>query len=254
MCVDEHAHPPIPVVAGGSGGSISITLESADGTSFLAHAARAAKPSGAGMIVLPDVRGLHAYYRELADRFSEHGIDAVAIDYFARTAPDSDRSASFDYQQHVRRTASETTTADIAAATAYLRSPAGGEVKRIFTIGFCFGGMVSSLQAAAGHGLSGVVSFYGWPEGLGFPGWQQTPGSMAAAFTCPVLAIYGGADEGIPKAVIGRYDQALEAAGVEHTTLVFPGAPHSFFDRSQAQFADVSQGAWEAVLAFVQEH
>lgn len=228
-----------------------ITLESADGTSIMAYAARAAKPSGAGMVVLPDVRGLHDYYRELADRLSEHGIDSVAIDYYARTAPDADRSGGFDYRQHALLTAAETTTADVAAAVAYLRSSAGGEVKRVFTIGFCFGGMVSSLQAALGHGLSGVISFYGWPEGLGLPGWKQNPVSMTAAFACPVLAIYGGADEGIPKAAVGRFDQALEAAGVEHTTLTFPGAPHSFFDRNQAQFADASQGAWEAVLDFV---
>ena len=38
------------------------------------------------MVVLPDVRGLHPYYVELAERFAEAGIPAVAIDYFGRTA------------------------------------------------------------------------------------------------------------------------------------------------------------------------
>ena len=36
--------------------------------------------------ILPDVRGLHPYYEELALRFAEHGIDALAIDWFGRTA------------------------------------------------------------------------------------------------------------------------------------------------------------------------
>ena len=57
----------------------------------MAYAARAATPTGAGMIVIPDVRGLHPYYKELALRFAEAGIDAVAIDFFARTAPADDR-------------------------------------------------------------------------------------------------------------------------------------------------------------------
>jgi len=34
----------------------------------MAHAARATKPTGAGKVVIPDVRGLHPYYKELADR------------------------------------------------------------------------------------------------------------------------------------------------------------------------------------------
>ncbi len=74
----------------------------------MAHAARAAKPTGAGMIVIPDVRGLHPYYKELADRFAEIGVDAVAIDFFARTAPSEDRSEAFDFMSQVPLTKPET--------------------------------------------------------------------------------------------------------------------------------------------------
>ena len=66
--------------------SVTVRLTSADGTCFMAYAARATSPTGAGMIVIPDVRGLHQYYKELALRFAEAGVDAVAIDFFARTA------------------------------------------------------------------------------------------------------------------------------------------------------------------------
>ena len=81
----------------------------------MAHAARAAKPTGAGMVVIPDVRGLHPYYKELADRFAEVGVDAVAIDFFARTAPREDRSEKLRLHVQVPLTKPETLQADIAA-------------------------------------------------------------------------------------------------------------------------------------------
>src|SRR5262245_34274450 len=147
MCVDNDSRPPIAPIAGGSAGSTDLRLTSADGTRFMAHAARAAKPTGAGMVVIPDVRGLHPYYKELADRFAEIGVDAVAIDFFARTAPSDDRGESFDFMSQVPLTKPETLQADIATAVGYLKSPEGGAVRSTFSVGFCFGGALSSLQA-----------------------------------------------------------------------------------------------------------
>ncbi|HYB43213.1 MAG TPA: dienelactone hydrolase family protein, partial [Candidatus Methylomirabilis sp.] len=140
MCVDNDSRPPITPIAGGSAGSRELRLSSADGTRFMAHTARASAPTGAGMIVIPDVRGLHPYYKELADRFAEIGVDAVAIDFFARTAPSDDRGERFDFMSHVPRTTPEALQADIAAAAAYLRGPDGGKVRSLFSVGFCFGG------------------------------------------------------------------------------------------------------------------
>ena len=48
---------------------------------------------------------------------------------------------------------------DVAAAVALLRRERG--VSRVMTVGFCMGGAFSLRQGLAGHGLAGVVSFYG---------------------------------------------------------------------------------------------
>lgn len=254
MCVDNDSRPPIRPIAGGSSGTLDLHLTSADGTRFMAHAARAAQPTGAGMVVIPDVRGLHPYYKELADRFAEVGVDAVAIDFFARTAPGEDRSDSFDYMAHVPQTKPDTLQADIAAAAAHLRSPQGGGVRALFSVGFCFGGALSYLQAASGLGYAGVIGFYGWP--LGLRRWPDRPRPIdaAARYTCPVLSIFGGADEGIPQSAIDEFDAALRRARVTHDVTVYPGAPHSFFDRKQTEFADASADAWRRVREFIGRH
>jgi carboxymethylenebutenolidase len=219
----------------------------------MAHAARAKNPTGAGMVVIPDVRGLHPYYKELADRFSEIGVDAVAIDFFARTAPSEDRGESFDFMSQVPQTKPDQLQADIAAAVAYLRGKDGGQVKSLYSMGFCFGGALSYLQAASGLGYNGVIGFYGWP--LGLKRWPDRPRPIDAVprYKCPVLSIFGGADEGIPQSAVDEFDAALRKGGIKHESTVYPGAPHSFFDRKQAEFADASADAWKRVQAFVKQ-
>ena len=251
MCVDDDSFPPITPIAGGAAGSRDLHLTSGDGTRFMAHAARATKPSGAGMIVIPDVRGLHPYYKELADRFAEVGVDAVAIDFFARTAPSEDRSEKFDFMSQVPLTKPDTLQADIAAAANYLRSAEGGQVKSLYSVGFCFGGALSYLQAASGLDYAGVIGFYGWPSGL--KRWPDRPKPVDAVprYKCKVQSIFGGADEGIPQADVDAFDQACRKAQVKHDLKVYPGAPHSFFDRKYTEFAEASADAWKRVQAFV---
>ena len=163
MCFDLDSHPPIPPIAGGALDSERLTLTAVDGNRLTAFGARAAEPSGAGIVILPDVRGLHPYYEELALRFAEHGIDAVAIDWFGRTAPSDDRGDAFEYMPHAGATTWAGIAADTAAGVAAIRTPTGGRAAptTVFTIGFCMGGRMSFLAGTLGLGLVGVIGFYG---------------------------------------------------------------------------------------------
>ena len=97
-----------------------------------------------------------------------------------------------------------------------------------------------------------VLSIPALPEYVALS--RSTIAALATRFACPVLALYGGADEGIPPEAVAAFDRALDAAGIERETVVYPGASHSFFDRNQEQFADASADAWRRVLAFVAAH
>ena len=41
---------------------------------------------------------------------------------------------------------------------------------------------------------------------------------------------------------------------IRDRVVTYPGAPHSFFDRKQEEFADASADAWRLVLAFIERH
>jgi carboxymethylenebutenolidase len=223
-------------------------LTSADGTRFAAFAASPDEPSAIGIVVLPDVRGLYRFYEELALRFAERGNAAIAIDWFGRTAGVGKRDDDFPYMEHVAQTEPEAIQADIAAAVACLRSPAGGSRERIFTVGFCFGGRHSWLAAAGGHGLAGAVGFYGSTgERNGRPG----PIQLAPQMTAPILALQAGDDANITAEDNAAFERALAAAGVAHEVVTYDGAPHSFFDRRQSEHQAASDDAWSRVVAFI---
>ncbi len=253
MCFDLNAEPPIDAADDGSTRSEELVLTSADGTRFAAYAAHPSMPKGAGIVILPDVRGLFRFYKELARRFAGTGIEAVAIDYFGRTAGLTPRDEQFDFMSHVAQTRLETISADVAAAVAYLRSLPDAP-RSIFTVGFCFGGGNSFQQAANSNlGLAGVIGFYGRPVGPTRDG-SPAPIERVQQFSCPVLGLFGGADQAIPVEHVQQFDKALTDAGVEHEIVIYPGAPHSFFDRNQEQYAKESADAWRRMQEFIAKH
>jgi carboxymethylenebutenolidase len=249
VCFELDSLPPVPAIRGAAVSHDELELEAADGTRLAAFAARPDEPGGAGVVVLPDVRGLYRFYEELALRFGERGHTAIAIDYFGRTAGVGRRDDEFPYMDHVRQTTAEGIQADVGAAVEWLRS-AGA--RSVFTVGFCLGGRNSWLAAAAGHGLAGAIGFYGNPGPR--EGQAGSPIEQASELEAPILALQAGADQNITPELNAAFERALTDAGVEHELVVYDGAPHSFFDRRQEEFADASADAWDRVLAFIARH
>ncbi|MEA2677967.1 MAG: carboxymethylenebutenolidase [Chloroflexota bacterium] len=249
MCFDEDSHPPIPPIAGAAVDGKRITLHSADGTDFGAFAAQPAQPTGAAMLILPDVRGLFTFYEELALRFAEAGVAALAIDYFGRTAGAAPRPVGFDHNPHISQVTWPGLRADIIAARHEIEGWPG--VRGVFSVGFCFGGRLSLLLASEEElAMAGVVGFYGWPTGEARGG-VPAPIDRVSAGGAPILALFGGADQGLPAEVVESYRGALAGAGAPHQVITYPDAPHSFFDRKADEYAADSADAWKRVLDFV---
>ncbi len=248
MCFDTDSEPPIPRIAGAAVSHESLTLQAADGNELAAFVATPDGAAATGVVIFPDVRGLYHFYEELALRFAERGHAAIAIDYFGRTAGVSKRDDDFEYMPHVDQTTDEGVQADAHAAVEKLRQLG---VASVFSIGFCFGGRASWVAAASGHGLSGSVGLYGSPtRQRGGPSVIERIDSIG----CPILALQAGDDAGITADDNAAFERALTAAGIEHELVVYDGAPHSFFDRKQAEFADASDDAWRRTLAFIDAH
>jgi carboxymethylenebutenolidase len=252
MCFEPDARPPdlpadlLAPAAGGAAAEIT-TLTSADGTAFAAALAPVDGPAPA-IVVLPDVRGLYPFYVELAERFAAAGKHAVALDWFGRTAGAEVRGEDFDFWAEIPSVTPATAQLDMAAARDALRERA--DVTKVITVGFCFGGAHSFIAATNPElGLDAAVGFYGTlnPKKDIMP----APLGYVDGTRCPVLGLFGGADQNIPPADIQAFEEGLEGVGVEQEIVVYEGAPHSFFDRSADEHAEASADAWRRVLGFI---
>src|SRR3954471_7448968 len=262
MCFDVDSEPPIPRISGAAVSHDDLVLESEDGNRFAAF--RAVPEAGSvtgqagdarlgdrgaegaaggeistGVVILPDVRGLYRFYEELALRFAERGHAAIAFDYFGRTAGIDKRPDDWDYMPLVQQLTHEQVQADVGACVRDLRELG---CDAIFTVGFCFGGSGSWAAAAWGHGLAGAVGFYGRPGRMI---------DLVPKLDAPILALQGGADQGIPHEDNVAFEQALRDAGKAYELIEFEGAPHSFFDRKQEEFQAASDAAWRRTLDFI---
>jgi carboxymethylenebutenolidase len=247
MCYDDQAKPPIPEGEKGAIKTEDLELNASDGNRFMAYLALPDQPASAQIVILPDIRGLHEFYKELAVRFAEIGYAALAIDYFGRTAGISSRAEGFDFWPHVQQMTPTTVFADIQAGLETLQVRAGQPSS--FTIGFCLGGMLAFRSGMQHFPLSGVIGFY---AGLSRPfGGATTLLEDASQVHVPALGLFGGADQGIPVEQVEQLDQALDQTGVVHQILIYPNAPHSFFDRRFEEYTSESADAWTRVLAFI---
>ena len=255
MCYEPGARPPLPPIAGAAKEvrTQDVILVSDDGTAFAGHGATHNTRGGPGIVILPDVRGLHGFYVALARRFAEAGVHAIAFDYFGRTAGAESRGQGFEYMPHVKQTRPDTVASDVAASVAYVRSEAGGGATSAFTVGFCFGGRESFNQAARGHGLAGVIGFYGRPAPRDESD-EVAPSLLAPRYECPVLGLFAGADQNITREMVSAFEHALTDAKVPNEIVVYDGAPHSFFDRTSDQYREASQDAWRRMLEFIRSN
>ncbi len=242
MCFDLDSGPPIARISGAAVSHDDLVLEAEDGNRFAAFQAVPEGGASTGIVILPDVRGLYRFYEELALRFAERGHAAVAFDYFGRTAGVGKRPDDWDYMLLVQQLTREQVQTDVAACIGNLRELG---CSSILTVGFCFGGSGSWAAAASGHGLAGAVGFYGRPSRIL---------DLVPRLEAPILALQGGGDQAITHEDNLELEHALREAGKEYALVEYEGAPHSFFDRKQEEFADASEDAWNRVLGFVAAH
>lgn len=246
MCHDHDSRPPAPPRTGDVAEKGVLTLTSADGTEFSAAYAAPAGPATAGVVILPDIRGLHPYYVALAERFAEAGLPAVAVDYFGRTAGlagadggTGTREADFDWQEHIPKTTPEGIDADLTAAAAYLRGRTRPDLP-VVTVGFCFGGSHSWRQSGGGLDIAACIGFYGRPSVVG---------DAAGRAHRPTLMLIAGADQVTPVEEQSALAETMRAAGADVEMAVYDGAPHSFFDRAFGEWEPACADAWRRILA-----
>ena len=224
-----------------------LTVTSGDGSTFSAYIARPEAPSGARLVLLPDVGGLRPLVADLADRFAETGAAVIAIDYFGRTAGTGARGEDFDNDPHLAEMHRSNVVADVRAALDFV----GGDGPS-YVAGFCFGGAAALHAATQDLGLAGAIAFCPWHGAIGHD--PALPDDFVAGVRCPVLGFFGAEDRPVPVAVAEAFEKALTEAGIDHEIVVYPGQPHGFFELDrygEDGHAEAAADAFERLTAFL---
>ena len=110
------------------------------------------------------------------------------------------------------------------------------------------------LLAAHEKHLKAAVAWYGtlgpW-RGRADEAHPQSALDVAQQVRCPVLGLYGEADEGIPLSDVREMEAKLNAHRKSAEMVVYPGAPHGFFADYRASYrAEVAKAAWNRALGW----
>jgi carboxymethylenebutenolidase len=143
---------------------------------------------------------------------------------------------------------------DIDATIAFLRGCANVDTGRLGIVGFCMGGRIAFLMAAATNSFKAAVDFYG---GGAYSKWGErpAPAELAADLSCPVQGHFGELDKNPPPDEMRRLDGELNRLGKDHRFFFYDDAPHGFNKEGAASYRpEADRLSWARTLEFFAEH
>ena len=203
--------------------------------------------------MLPEVFGVNAWVRDVAERLADQGIPALAIPLFARSAPDLDLDYSdialAEGRRHKDRTTTPQILSDLSAAAAWLQGRCPAAV--IDVVGFCFGGHAALLAATLPH-VRAAFDFYGagvstMRPGGGAPSLELLP-HVGGQLTC----VCGTADPLIPldhRLAIQKGLRRADPTGERLRYVELLNADHGFMCEARKTFNPGAAAlGWELLL------
>jgi carboxymethylenebutenolidase len=211
-------------------------------------------PSGTGpfpaVVVIQHQGGVDDFMEEMTQRVASAGYAAVAPDLYHRDGPD----CKDDGPTRRARLLDVNVIKDVNATVEFLRGHRSVDAERLGIIGFCMGGRVSYLMAAANPYLKAAVAYYGgnimvpWGDG-------PAPFDRTAEIHCPLLGLFGEDDANPSPADMRKLDAELTKHGKVHEFHSYPGAGHAFMNRRGERYrADADRDSWPKTLAFFAKH
>jgi carboxymethylenebutenolidase len=219
-----------------------------------------AAPKKAGkfpvVIVVPEIFGMHEYQKDICRRLAKAGYFGITLDPFFRLG---DLSKIPEFKEVLAKANSLDDTqmlADLDALVAFVERQGKANAKKLGITGMCRGGRTVWMYTAHSKKIKAGVSWYG---GLNptLPAQPLTPLDIADQLNAPVLGLYGGADPGIPIAMVERMRAALFAFGKDKQSPihVYEGMPHGFHaDYRPSYRKEAAEDGWKRMLAWFKKH
>ncbi|MFF3603772.1 dienelactone hydrolase family protein [Streptomyces sp. NPDC002463] len=209
-----------------------------------------------GVLMYADGFGIRPVLRDMADELASHGYYVLVPNLFYRHGPapvvelpehigEEERPAVFARLMPLIE--AHTAARALSDADAYLRFlTAQPEVGAgpVAVTGYCFGGLLA-MRTAAAHPdqVAAVAAFHG-PVGADGP-------DLFSEVTARVHL--GHAEGDLTPEALGELNRALDAAGVDHTSEIYPGTVHGFtMSDTDAFSASGLKRHWDRLLPLLE--
>lgn len=205
-------------------------------------------PKGNGpfpaLIVLHEQWGLNDWIRNNADAFSNKGYAALAIDLYK-----GHKTNKYDEAQILSASLTpEQITKDLKAAYNFLENNPLIDKKKIAVIGWGMGGSyIIPTATALQHRLKAAAMIYGR---------VTFERRLIRKINCPLLAIFGETDRGIPLIEIQNFEQTLNDLNKEHKIIIYRNVGHGFMNPNNKDTynREIMERAWREIFSFLEKN
>ena len=197
------------------------------------------------VVVAQHIFGVDASVQDVVHRLHRQGYVAVAPQLFHR------QPREYATMERGNLLRDLEIIADMNAALAHAKSVA--KVSRAGVTGYCMGGRVALLMAAANAEFKASVVHYGGnamiPRG---ENQGPTPFERIKDVSCPILGLFGAEDTNPSPADVEKISAALKAHGKWHEFHSFQDTGHGFHNfLSTERYRDrASKSAWALLVDF----
>jgi carboxymethylenebutenolidase len=229
-----------------------VTIPTRDGEMPAYRAMPAGKRGLGTILVVQEIFGVHEHIKDVCRRFAKEGFLAVAPELYARQG---DPGKYTDIPKLVSELVSKVPDAQVMSdldATVAWAAKNGGDADEVGITGFCWGGRITWMYLAHNPAAKAGVAWYGRVVGAASANTPKHPIDVAASIRQPVLALYGGADAGIPNETIYRMMATLQSSGNTRSELVlYKDAPHAFHaDYRPSYRKEAAEDGWKRAIAW----
>lgn len=203
-----------------------------------------------GLVVIQHAPGVDTFIQDIVRRLAESGYAAIAPDLYHRQTPQG-----FAPLERMGQLRDREVIADVNAAIDFLGTETAVDGQRLGILGFCMGGRVAYLMAAANARLRAAAVYYGGNIMKPWGG-DLAPFARTEAIGCPVLFHFGEEDTNPSPADRQALDAELARHGKQKEFYTYPHAGHAFmnFTNPERYRAEAAAHSWPRTLDFFARH
>lgn len=210
----------------------------------------AAAERSPALVVVMHAPGVDTFIHSIVERLADAGYVAAAPDLYHR------QDGSGEPLERMARLRDAEVIQDVTATVDFLSVRPTVDPGRIAIMGFCMGGRVAYLMAAAEKRLRAAVVYYGgnimvpWGEGV------APPFARTAEINCPILFHFGEDDANPSPADRVKLDAELTRHAKAHQFFTYPNAGHAFmnFVNPERYREAATITSWPRTIEFLAAH